>query len=810
MNILDLMNIETETNMGDLDVTTVNVIDNDLLYILSVLEKLDDVVGKTYGPFSGYVANEHRIANNASIINYTKDGMTTLSTLNTLVPTDLIIANAVTKLTTEIKEKSGDGSTTAVKLLYQLIKQAAYAIRNNVPDIYQYRINTPKVIHMILDKIKSFIESTKIKTVTYEDLRAVGYISLNNDEDLCKPLDELIEYMKAENIEIDENFELHSTPSETDETRLISRPGYRLSAQSFLINEDRLTMNNVKLIFIPYILDLKMQIPLEEIHKFAQSHSFKNSKGEPLQLLFVVSELDPSLVEFYKNKASTAWADGKMKLNYDFIQLDTLSPFLNNKRKDLCALLNTQELYLMDHIELRHEIPTLIDENGNTVKGDKFDNATNTSLWKMKMYTEEIVVGKDEEGNDITALKRDHQTSRQNFFKALSTLIINGLEVDVYKAGGDDSLSVAVTAGQETSPKLEAHIEELKELVKSDDHKTSRDADIRLSNLNSKYYVIEVASKNVDKGRLGAAYRDATMAINSSIKYGYHMGGSMGIYLAILKVQNEITFALKDLETVLLTNDREHNRKVQQDDIKYRTALFLLSKLKDSYALLIRELVPGRLTPKEAILNGYIDLENFYFGNTRVISPVETDIETIRGTLALFSSFFSSLAIEFIDANSALHAKNVSRNVEMKLDEREGKKKPESVSKTSSTSATESSTEEVPVEELSEEEKLIKEQFEEKQKEYREMMSRRLLVGMAPNVRPLEDMTQPRHSNRDAVDRVIEKYGPKQISDKITISGYNGDIKDIGSKIEEQRREEERKKREINLSLQRRMGLRSN
>ena len=80
---------EKITPLDNLDITQVNVIENNLLYITSVLEKLDYIVSKTYGPFSGYVASQKKSdMNNASIFEYTKDGMTTLSNLNFMVPTD--------------------------------------------------------------------------------------------------------------------------------------------------------------------------------------------------------------------------------------------------------------------------------------------------------------------------------------------------------------------------------------------------------------------------------------------------------------------------------------------------------------------------------------------------------------------------------------------------------------------------------------------------------------------------------------------------------------------------------------------------
>ena len=111
MNIIDLMKVNLDENLNNLNTTVSNVVDNNLLYILSVLEKIDETVSKTFGPYSGYVASEI-VSNRTKIseMKYTKDGMSTLASMNFFIPTDLMIANEITKLTSRIKQKSGDGS----------------------------------------------------------------------------------------------------------------------------------------------------------------------------------------------------------------------------------------------------------------------------------------------------------------------------------------------------------------------------------------------------------------------------------------------------------------------------------------------------------------------------------------------------------------------------------------------------------------------------------------------------------------------------------------------------------------------------
>ena len=266
-NFEDINTVE-DISMNNLNTTVANVIDNDMLYILSILEQIDKTVGKTFGPHSGYVVSE-LISKRTNVreMKYTKDGQSTLEAMNFQIPTDLMVANEVTKLTLAIKAKSGDGSTTAVRLLYNLVKSSARDIRDHIENIYDYRITTPKVIKLLLDLIKEEVENSKVKSTNYDDIRQIGYISLNCDDDLVKPIEELTEHLKSEKTPLDENFLLMSSVSnEIEETKLIKRPGYRLSVKEFSLDKLVREVEDVKLIFIPNVIDLKLQIIIEELH----------------------------------------------------------------------------------------------------------------------------------------------------------------------------------------------------------------------------------------------------------------------------------------------------------------------------------------------------------------------------------------------------------------------------------------------------------------------------------------------------------------------------------------------------------------
>lgn len=792
MNILEYMT-PVNDKLTNIDQTTINVLDNDLYYILSVLEKIDYVVGQTFGPYSGYVARETRGKTNIANIKYTKDGLTTIGGLNFLNPTDLIIANAVSEMVLSIKEKSGDGSTTAIRMLYNLIRGAVTDIRYTLTKekAYSYRINVPKVIAAILAEIKYYIEDNKSKAENYNDIRSVAYISLNNDPELIKPIDKLTEYMAEQNIPIDENLKIFSTVSDVKEVKLITRPGYKLAAPGFLLDTDRKEMNDVKLIFLHEVFDLTMQIPMEELHRFAQTNAFKNQEGKQQKIVYVVSEIERPVIDLIKRYRQVMYEEKSEELLYDIIEMDSIDRFYKAKREDICTLVNTDEIFIQDFIEKRKEVPEYVDEHGNVIHGDKFDNNSNRNLWKIKMYPKERIVGKDENGEDIKVTERDHTTGRSNLYSALSAQLKKSIPVDIIYIGGDDSLSVTLAAEptEEQKARIDKHIEKLRELTTSDDREKVMDANIRIDNLSSKYYLIEIPLAGADQERLTTAYRDACMAINSSVRNGYHMGGSIGVYFAAIKAQ-------------LHFNKQQVNPDDEQAVLLKELSSYICGLIKDAYTIIIEKLLPNK-SIQEGFISGYIDPTTCNFGKTRVISPVETDIETIKGALELFSSFYSSLALEFIDPNSALHAINISNRIKEELDRRDGIIKDEPVEQ-------QPVKEEEPKEEVveeTEEERRIREQFEEFQRKQEEEKRARLPIAMAANVQPVVDPFTKRMDMSEVVKKEIEKYSPKQVSENITIAGYAGDPKNIGADIEQARRAKEQKIAEINRILAQQMNL---
>lgn len=758
MNFGDEMKLVT-TDFDNLSTTKINVIDNDLSYITSVLEKIDYVISKTYGPFSGYVAFEDVSQGGASSFSYSKDGLTTLGKLNFMNPTDQGIANMVEALTDDIKNKSGDGSTTAAKLIYNIVKYAAQAIKDNVEDIYKIRINTPKVIDRIFDKINEKIEEKAIKVVTYQNLLDIAYIALNNDEFLLRPIKELVNYLEDNNIPINGDLNILTTLSTSEETKISKSLGYLLSVTDFKINPNIKELENVKFIMLPNALDLTYLHVVWELHKFAQANAFKDEEGIPLKIIFIVSELDDNLKLYLQHGITQDFPELDDKLNYDFIELDYIYHETKYKREDLCALLNINEILLNDYLEKRTSWPP-VDMDGNPYGGDDYDRPNNTNFIKF-------IAPYDE-----NTRMRDHVKYRQKFHKVLSQQIANGLfaNISYREASG---LTVSLVPGQPTPEKYNNHIKELKEVAKLENTDAAEMARVRLSRLRDDCYLVEIGNRVGDTSRLLTAYRDAVKAMISSAKYGYHMGGSIGVYVAVMKTLKEF-------------------REEDQSSILNKTADFITTILKDSFTSIIRYLLPNRDVAK-SFLNRYINTQDMTFGDTVVISPIETDTVMIKNVLLVFSNLFSSLALEYQDFSSVLHILNIEDQIKEKLGFH--KKEEVKVIENNITYKTPEIKEEPeikPIEE-SEEDRKAREEFEAFKRSLEEDSVIPLITGLADNVQPLNDPLFEKLTARKKKD-IIEPVNEIKVSNNLVIEGYDGPLNELNSLVKETIKQEEERK----------------
>lgn len=664
-----------------LDVTTPNVVENDLLFITAVLSKIDDVVSKTYGPKAGYVAMVDS-SENATGYSYTKDGMATLDNLKFARATENDLAKLVTNLAYEIKNTSGDGSTTAAKVLYGLVKNCTeYLLENNVSDRDKsnFRIHTPKGVELLINKLEKFLNrdnNDNIKGGTTQDMIDGAYISLNNDAELLKPMEELIYYLEEKKAPIDDTLRIDAFTSRGNKTKIEKKPGYMIGgAQRFSINRGREFIEDAKLIMLDLNISADMlKFIVTDIMSLAESNINKDN------IVFILRDIDHD-AQVYLDNIQKQVTESNLSINFDFIVPTTTPGRIETMKKDLSYLTNT-EVILFDQsiLEKRTEIPKFVDANGNIKEGDEIDNFENIGLVK---WTAEF---KRNQAGQITS--RNYQYGFNKFKSLFEKQMAKGKYVNISRLEGA-GLCLSLADGEVPTEAFNNYYADLLEQSKSDNEDSARDAKERLYFLNDNMYVINVATRKYDGDRIRHAYRDATKAVTSIARYGYHQGGSVGLFLTL----ENITTELGD-EYIEILNKFEEAGKVDLDDRDsewyrsysrmsneldtYKNAISLSVILNTAVGGLIKTLLNDITNDKyvdteelkiveEAVANNDIIPEKHIFCNSRVISPVETDLVLTRMALFQFSNLFSSLYIEYSDNMDVAYFEKVTEDIKANL-----------------------------------------------------------------------------------------------------------------------------------------------
>ena len=669
-----------------LDAVQPTVVENDLLFITSVLSKIEDVVSQTYGPKAGYVAridNEDRGLG----FTYTKDGMTVLNNVKFTRNPELDIARLVCNLADSIKATSGDGSTTAAKLLYYLIKSGAEEILLNEPDLRVKRINTPKAVEYIvkllenrfMTRSKDFIPTvimnenanTAEQAVTRNIIRTAAnpydlidgaFISLNNDRTLLKPFEELVQYLVDNKVKIDESFKVDAYRASNDKTTVETKPGYMLGTKKFVVNEELELMQDVKLIILNMSISINMikfiVIPLLDL---AQSQS----NGQ--KVVFLVNTIDEDAKIMIKQVCKDYISEGAT-LNFEIIESPLVYSKLNKMKVDLSYLTDT-EVIMVDStmIEVRGDIPSFVNPDGTITEGNAIDNRDTTALVKWTASFK-----KDANGNIVDV---DYNYGFRLFKERYDKSLNKGKYVNISKLQGS-GLCLTLAEGEQRTEAFNNYLNEIKENVDSEIEEVALEAQRRLNFLNDNMYIINVAKRRYDGDRLMDAYRDATKAITSMAKMGYYMGGSVGLNIIVEEVLLTVNLELGLAKQVL----NELNDDSPKDEVKRRiemleTAQFITNILKNGTLYLINGLLsdlfgkedyPGidlEEEYKEARRTGHINIFKETYGDTRVIAPVETDLVMTRTVLYQFSNLFSSALIEYHDPMDTLYYTKVTNDI---------------------------------------------------------------------------------------------------------------------------------------------------
>lgn len=588
------------------------VVSNDLHYFLSTLAEINEVVSQTYGPDAGYVA-QHDISSGEDIFEYSKDGLTTLNNMVFTDPTDDLVLSMVKQLASRIKERSGDGSTTATKLLFYMVKHAVEKIYDKDPLwVKQIRVNTPKAMELLAKGFEEELTKFTQSTVTLEDLRYAAKVALNSDETLMVPIDLILNHLKETNAPIDESLKMEALRSYSDQTSVMINPGYILGASEFAIDSTCKELDNVKVVLMPCNISYNM---LHEImSKIIENIS---ALDKEIKVIFLVNSIeDDATREAFKAMLRQAQANN-IQLRFDFIELSAAFKSTDHRLIDISYLLNTNIVDLLECIEMRDDDPRtkyvykwVKSENDINYGYNKFMNKLISELSKS-FYA------------DIKTMPG------LGFTVALSSVALESQRTPEYKTIFDN------------------HIKGLKEASKNQDTSVANDAKARLFYLQDNYHIISIAKRIGDQNRIYTAYKDAVKAMTSVAAHGYYMGGSIGAYMTTLSykqnkvIDDKYTYAVKESLDFLI-------------DVLSTAIESVIGDLKISFdGLTIKEIIQTRCVPKEYKIDDQI-----------IIVPVETDKVMIPTVLYLFSNIFSSLMVEFRQHVDAARFRFISDQVD--------------------------------------------------------------------------------------------------------------------------------------------------
>ena len=602
-------------NNNDIRFTPSACMRNDLSYFLSTLAEINEVISQTYGPEAGYVA-QHDLSSDDNTFEYTKDGLTTLNNLRFSDPTDNLVLNMVKSLAFKIKQTSGDGSTTATKLLYYMVKHAFEAIRGEYKDIEKdIRIRTPKAMEYVVKQFLHEIKSFTKKDVTLEDLRYAAYIALNSDDTLLEPIDKILEHLKQTNAPIDSSLKIEALKSHNEETSVMHNPGYILGTSEFAIDSNVKELDNVKIILMPCNISYGMVYNIVS----DMIKTLRSLEGT-MKVIFLINYIEDDAT---RNELKALLREAQARnteLTFDFIELSASFRTTDHRLIDIAYLLNTSVVDLNSCIELR-------DDDENTKYIYKWVAKPEDPKWGYKTFA-----------NALFKELRDGYTAN------IKTLPSLGFTVSL----------APIAIEQQRTPEykqiFDKHVEGLREATKINDQSIANDAKARLFYLQDNYHIVTIAKRVGDHNRIYTAYKDAVKAMTSVASYGYYMGGSIGAYTTTLYMQNNNPESLAD-------------EKLQ------RTIYFLQDLLIEALSSVIKDLkLDFNKYSMVDLFKERIDFQNNKIDGQVVIMPVETDRVMIPTVLYLFSNIFSSLMVEFNTFDDASRFKYITHVVSDKVD----------------------------------------------------------------------------------------------------------------------------------------------
>lgn len=188
-----------------------------------VAQKLADVVGSTLGPRGRYVL----IDQTTPII--TNDGVTIASELKLEEPAENAIAKVIQQASLRTNKDVGDGTTTAILIASEIVKQAVKKIKDGANPVLLKRgieIASKKIVDLILQLAEPADE---------EQLKHVARIAANNDSEIAELVIKAFNSIPEKGLIITDN-------SETTQTYIEVVNGYSISqgyVSPYFINNEK-------------------------------------------------------------------------------------------------------------------------------------------------------------------------------------------------------------------------------------------------------------------------------------------------------------------------------------------------------------------------------------------------------------------------------------------------------------------------------------------------------------------------------------------------------------------------------------------
>ena len=154
---------------------------------LQTLEKINDVISKTAGPFGSYTMIMHQ----DRLTEYTKDGHKVLSNLKFFRPLEMAVHDELLGITEHVIKKVGDGTTTAVQLSYYIYKQLC----ENTDKWREQGITPYQIISEfqgVVKELSDYIENDG-KELDLEDIKQICLISTNGNEMVAEDISKIYE-----------------------------------------------------------------------------------------------------------------------------------------------------------------------------------------------------------------------------------------------------------------------------------------------------------------------------------------------------------------------------------------------------------------------------------------------------------------------------------------------------------------------------------------------------------------------------------------------------------------------------------------